>query len=70
MNLVRGLLRKSLNPAAVPTPDSPSIRDGGFPGADLDDATAPRIIFRYYIPLDPRPTRPSPGPIGTCNSFA
>ncbi|KAM0841857.1 hypothetical protein ACQ4PT_058739 [Festuca glaucescens] len=45
MNLVRGLLRKSPNPAAAPAPASPSVRGGGFPGADLDDAPAPRVVF-------------------------
>ncbi|XP_047071626.1 BEACH domain-containing protein B-like [Lolium rigidum] len=45
MNLVRGLLRKSPNPAAAPAPASPSVRGGCFPGADLDDAPEPRVVF-------------------------
>uniref|UniRef100_A0ACD6ACN4 Uncharacterized protein n=1 Tax=Avena sativa TaxID=4498 RepID=A0ACD6ACN4_AVESA len=48
MNLVRGvadLLHKSPNPAAEPTPGSPSVRGGCFPGADLEDAPAPLFVF-------------------------
>ncbi|KAM0867254.1 hypothetical protein ACQ4PT_042104 [Festuca glaucescens] len=80
MNLVRGLLRKSPNPAAAPAPASPSVRGGGFPGADLDDAPAPRVVFRYAkvnelmtrctIGTELRPVGEEPISIGFERTFA
>lgn len=61
MNLVRGvadLLRKSPQPPGPPAPPSPSVRGGSFPGADIDDAPAPRVVFRYITSR-----------IGTCDLF-
>jgi hypothetical protein len=60
MNLVRGLLRKSPNPAAAPAPASPSVRGGCFPGADLDDAPEPRVVFRYVLYLWSHPVHSPP----------